>query len=102
MKTEKFDLKAEFGAETRFELQPTPDAFTRFKEKLFTLRLAQAGTKWETALRNAATEAAALAWTTTVPALVFPELFEEKVDAAIRKDKLQTSIWRKSRDLVTV
>jgi hypothetical protein len=101
MNTQKFDLKAEFGAETRFELQPTPDAFARLKDKLFTLRLAQAGTKWETALRNAANEAAALAWTTTIPALVFPVLFEEKVAAAINKDKLQTSIWRKSRDLIT-
>jgi hypothetical protein len=100
MNTNKIAVTTEFGAETRFELQPTPDAFTRLKDKLVALRLSQAGTKWETALRDAANDAAALAWTTTVPALVFPVLFEEKVAAAISKDKRQTSIWRKSRDLV--
>jgi|SRR5580658_4050142 hypothetical protein len=101
MKTKRFDLRAEFGAETRFELRPTPDAFARLKDKLLALRLAEAGVKWETALQGAASEAAALAWTTTIPSLVFPMLFEEKVAAAISKDKLQTSIWRKSRDLIT-
>ena len=65
------------------------------------LRLVRAGTKWENAVQDAANEAAALAWTTTVPALVFPVLFEEKVVAAMNKDKLQTSIWRKSQELLT-
>lgn len=101
MNTNKIALTADFGAETRFELSPQPDAFARFKDKLIALRLARAGTKWETAVQDAANEAAALAWTTTVPALVFPVLFEEKVLAAMNKDKLQTSIWRKSQELLT-
>jgi hypothetical protein len=101
MKTNKIALETAFGAETRFDLQPQPDAFTRFKDKLVALRLARAGTKWEAALQDAANEAAAIAWTTTVPALVFPELFEEKVTAAFSKDRRQTSIWRKSQELLT-
>jgi hypothetical protein len=100
MKTEKFDLPAEFGAETRFEVQPTPDDFARLKERLLAIRVQQAGAKWEAPIRDAANEAAALAWTTTIPSLVFPVLFEEKVAAAVNKDKRQTSIWRKSRELL--
>ena len=100
MNTNKIALTTEFGAETRFELSPTPDAFARLKDKLLTLRLAQAGTKWESALQAAANDAAALAWTTTVPALFFPVLFEEKAAAAFSKDKRQTSIWRKSEELL--
>jgi hypothetical protein len=99
MNRNKFDLPAEFGAETRFEIQPTPDAFTRLKERLLAIRVQEAGAKWEAPIRDAANEAAALAWTTTVPALIFPVLFEERVAAAVNKDKRQTSIWRKSRDL---
>jgi hypothetical protein len=102
MNTNKTVLQAEFGADTRFELRPTPDAFTRLKDRLLAIRLSETGTKWEAALRDAANDAAALAWTTTIPSLVFPVPFEEKVATAICKDKTQTRIWRKSRELVAV
>lgn len=109
MNTNKTALKTEFGAETRFELQPAMDssfravseqAFERLKDKLFAIRLQQAGTKWEAPLRDAASEAAALAWTTTIPSLFFPALFEEKAAAAISQGKRQARILKRSRELL--
>jgi hypothetical protein len=107
MKTNRFDLKADFGADTRFELLPTlplqatqEDEFERFKAKLLAARLREAGAKWEIPLQDAANEAAALAWTTTVPSLVFPALFEEKAAAAVLQTRRQARILRKSRDLI--
>jgi|HubBroStandDraft_2_1064218.scaffolds.fasta_scaffold81402_2 hypothetical protein len=109
MNTKKIALTAQFGAETRFELQPTQavlfdaayeGAFERLKNKLLDGRLRRAGAKWDGPLRDAAGEAAAIAWTTSVPSLVFPELFEEKIAAAVSQDKRQTRILRKSRELL--
>lgn len=100
MNTNKTILKTEFGADTRFELRPTPDKFERLKNKLLAIRVQQAGAKWEEPLRDAANEAAALAWTTTVPSLVFPELFEEKIAATVAQTQRQERILRKSRELL--
>lgn len=100
MNTNKTVLQAEFGTDTRFELRPTPDKFERLKNKLLALRVQQDGTRWEEPLRDAANEAAALAWTTSVPSLVFPVLFEEKIAAAVSQTKRQEQILRKSRELV--
>jgi hypothetical protein len=100
MNTNKTVLKTEFGTDTRFELRPTPDKFERLKNKLLAIRVQQAGAKWEEPLRDAANEAAALAWTTTVPSLVFPELFEEKIAAAVSQTQRQERILRKSRELL--
>jgi len=109
MNTNRIALKAQFGAETRFELQPTQPvlfdaayegAFERLKNKLLDGKLRRAGTKWDGPLRDAASEAAALAWTTNVPSLVFPVLFEEKITAAVSQDRRQTRILRKSRELL--
>ena len=44
-------------------------------------------------LRRAANDAAALAWTTVFPLLVFPVLFEEKTDAAILRVERQARIY---------
>jgi hypothetical protein len=109
MNVNKIALKAQFGAETRFELQPTQavlfdaayeGSFERLKNKLLDGKLRRAGTKWDGPLRDAANEAAAIAWTTSVPSLVFPVLFEEKITAAVSQDKRQTRIFRKSRELL--
>lgn len=107
MKTKRIALEAEFGAETRFELQPV-DAFRaihekefeRLKSRLLGSRQREAGTKWETPLRDAANEAAALAWTTPVPLLAFPVLFEEKAAAAVLQSRRQARILKKSRELL--
>ncbi len=107
MKTNKITLPAEFGADTRFELLPaTPyrgtaeDEFERLKWKLLADHLREAGAKWEAPLRDAAGEAAALAWTTPVPLLVFPALFEEKAATAVLQTKRQERILERSRELL--
>ena len=107
MKTKRTALQAEFGADTRFELQPM-DAFTaihenefeRLKGRLLAIRQQEAGTKWEAPLRDAANEAAALAWTTPTPLLVFPVLFEEKAAVAVLQNQRQARILKKSRELL--
>jgi hypothetical protein len=107
MNTKKIAQKAEFGAETGFELpsiapfgETHENEFERLKGKLLASRLQQAGTKWEAPLRDAASEAAALAWTTTAPLLFFPELFEEKAVTAVLQNKRQARILKKSRELL--
>ncbi|MDR3377043.1 MAG: hypothetical protein P4M10_00035, partial [Verrucomicrobiae bacterium] len=82
-------LEAIFGPETRFELLPSPPApfralqeseFERLKNRLVTeTLLAAAQPESNTIIRRAANEAAALAWVTFYPLLVFPALFEEKL-----------------------
>jgi len=49
-------------------------------------------------LRRAANEAAALAWVTTFPLLVFPVLFEEKTALAVRQAARQARIY--GRELI--
>ena len=53
-------------------------------------------------LRRAANEAAALAWVTLYPLLVFPVLFEEKAAAAVRQTERQARIYATSRQLLDV
>ena len=107
MNTKKIALEAEFGTETRFELLPVvlfrdihENEFERLKGKLLAIRIQGAGTKWDAPLRDAANEAAALAWTTNIPLLVFPVLFEEKAAAAVLQNRRQARILKKSRELL--
>ena len=83
-------VPTEFGPETRFELRPAPPApfratreteFERLKNRLLAEQLAGATPELNAPLRRAANEAAALAWVTFYPLLVFPVLFEEKTAA---------------------
>jgi len=81
-------VPARFGPEMRFELRPAPPApfratqeteFERLKNRLLARQLAEAPTpELNPPLRRAANDAAALAWDTLYPLLVFPVLFEEK------------------------
>ncbi len=101
-----------FVPETRFELQPGPPApfratqeneFERLKNQLLTLQLAElAKPDLNVPLRHAANEAAALAWVTLYPLLVFPALFEEKAAAAVRQTERQARIYESSRELLGV
>lgn len=109
MNTKKWTLKVEFGDEAGFELPPAiryraadENEFERLKSRLLGSRLREAGTRWEATLRDAAGEAAALAWTTPVPLLVFPALFEEKAAAAVFQARRQERILSKSRELLAV
>ena len=103
-------LKAKFRPETRFELRPTPPApflasreteFERLKNRLLTeTLLATAQPELNAAIRRAANEAAALAWVTLHPLLVFPTLFEEKARHALRHAERQARIYANSPELV--
>jgi len=103
-------VPTEFEAETQFALRPTAGAtfraalemeFERLKARLLAREVDEANTPdLEAPLERAANEAAALAWETIVPLLVFPVLFEEKTAAALRQSKRQARIWA-GRELVT-
>ncbi len=103
-------LKTRFGPDTRFEVGPrttipfreVQDAeLERLKRRLLTERL---GEVLEPGLAGyvsaAANEAAALAWVTPYPLLVFPTLFAEKADAALRRAERQEQIRLLSRELL--
>ena len=110
MNKNKTFVPARFGPETRFELPPGPPApfratqeteFERLKDELLARQLQQATeAELNAPLRRAANEAAALAWVTLFPLLVFPVLFEEKTAAAVRQAERQARIYASSRELV--
>ena len=102
-------LPAEFSPETRFEARPAPPApfranleteFDRLKSRLLTeTLLATAQPELNPAIRRAANEAAALAWVTFYPLLVFPALFEEKLRHALGHAERKARIYADSREL---
>lgn len=102
-------LGARFGPQTRFTVKPAPaaarafqaDALERLKNRLLGEQLA--GTEQlglGARLQRAANEAAALAWTTTFPLLVFPALFDEKVRTALLQAQRQAGVRERSRELL--
>lgn len=103
-------LRAEFSPETRFAVRPAPPTpfratqeteFERLKSRLLTEKLlATARPEVNVAIRRAANEAAALAWVTFYPLLVFPTLFEEKIRSAIRHAERQARVYANSPELV--
>ena len=102
-------LEPSFAPETRFEVNPAPyravhaDRFERLKAELLTNRLKEV---WEpelsSQLRRAANEAAALAWVTPYPLLMFPVLFEEKVESTLAIAERQEQVRRRTRELLAV
>ncbi len=112
MKRNEIRVPARFGPETRFEVRPAPPApframleteFERLKGRLLARQLAKApAAELNPPLRRAANEAAALAWETLYPLLVFPVLFEEKIEAALRQVERQAHILESSRELLAI
>ena len=112
MNKNKTRVPARFGPETRFELRPAPPApfratqeteFEQLKDQLLARAIGRgAGPELNAPLRRAANEAAALAWATLYPLLVFPVLFEEKTQAALRQVERQARIFESSRELLAV
>ena len=112
MNRDQTRVAARFAPETRFELRPGPpvpfratreDEFERLKRRLLTLQLAELPRpELNAPLRRAANEAAALAWVTLYPLLVFPALFEEKAAVAVRHVERQARIYETSRELLGV
>jgi hypothetical protein len=105
-------LRTEFGPESRFEVSPLPaapfragyeDELERLKNRLLAQRLGEAwGADESSQLRRAANEAAALAWLTKYPLLVFPVLFEEKAESSLARAEQQDRVRRISRELLGV
>ena len=112
MNRNKTKIRAEFEPETHFELRAGPPApfratqeneFERLKNQLLARQLAAAqAPELNTPLRRAANDAAALAWATLFPLLVFPVLFEEKTGAALRQLERQAHVYKNSRELLPV
>jgi hypothetical protein len=105
-------VPADFGPDTRFELSPVSAApfrvlqeswFEKLKSALLADRLEP---EWEpevtSQIRRAANDAAALAWITQYPLLVFPVLFEEKADAALLVSDRQEAVRQRSRELLGI
>ena len=84
-------VNPEFAPETKFETGAVPfrasleNDFERLKNQMLARQLDELERPdLNTVIRRAANEAAALAWITFYPLLVFPALFEEKAAAALR------------------
>ena len=110
MKLNKERVKARFGPDTRFEVQPVPaapfralheDELEQLKSRLLRQRLNENGVpEIHSRLRRAANEAAALVWASSFPLLVFPELFEEKAGVALQQAQHQASVRERSREIL--
>ena len=106
MKNKDIKIKARFGPETRFEVQARPGApfraladteLERLKTELLREALQQiSDPELNAPLRRAANEAAALAWATWYPLLLFPLLFQEKAETATRQTARQAEIRQRS------
>jgi len=100
----------EFEAEGRYNPELTAgqaraarqDEFEGLKAMLLEERLEKAWGEETEALRGAANDAAALAWLTPFPTLVFPELFEERAARAIAVADRQAEVRKTSRELLAV
>ena len=110
MKNRNTTLTARFAPETRFVLPPTTHTpfranleteFERLKHRLLAETLDEAEQPGlNVPLRRAANEAAALAWVTFYPLLVFPALFEEKSRVAVRQAARQAHIYANSPEII--
>jgi len=110
MKTNERRVPTQFEPETRFEVQPATAAnfratqeteLERLKYRLLQERLNRtANVTLNASLRRAANEAAALAWVTAFPLLLFPGLFEEKARAAQLHAARQAQVRERSEELL--
>jgi len=112
MKANNSGMHTRFLPETRFEVEPAPpapfraheaDPLERLKRRLLDGHLEGV---WDAEtncrLRRAANEAAALAWVTPYPLLVFPVLFEEQAAAAATRAQRQAQVRLRSRELLAL
>jgi hypothetical protein len=105
-------VQTRFAPATRFEVRPMPtapfravqeDHFERLRNRLLGERLTEAvDPHTYSGLRRAANEAAALAWATAFPLLVFPALFEEKAEATLNYELRQEDVRARSRELLVL
>jgi hypothetical protein len=98
---------AEFAAETRFDVnagasrEAQKGLFEPLKKRLLQEQLwTLTELSLHTEVRRAANEAAALAWLTPFPVLLFPVLFQEKAEEALHRAAAQDRILERSRLLM--
>jgi len=109
MKAKRQRVPTRFAPDIRFELRPATDLpyrltqmteLERLKGRLLLRQLDEPASLEVNALvRRAANEAAALAWVSPFPLLLFPELFTEKARTARRQATRQARIRERSRQL---
>jgi hypothetical protein len=109
MKKKKLRLRYEPG--NRFEVRPAPAApfrgtleteLERLKARLLERLLDAAEGRLAAPYRRAANDAAAVAWTTCYPLLVFPELLAEKAREAQARDEHQRAVLARSPRIMDV
>jgi hypothetical protein len=103
-------VPTEFAPEVRFEVTPVPPTPFRawqdtelehLKNRLLQERLEGIwAPRLRSSLLRAANDAAALAWMTPYPLLVFPVLFEEKARIAWQHTERQNEVRKRSRELL--
>jgi|SRR5688572_30331508 len=107
MKKKKLRLRFEPG--NRFDVTPAPAApfrgtqeteLERLKAKLLGRLLDATDVELYAPYRRAANEAAAVAWTTYFPLLVFPELLGEKVREVRDQHQHQQGVLARSRGIM--
>ena len=96
-----------FGREVRFDVPTVPyratetTALEELKARLLRQFLEQTTDPAQnTALRRAANDAAALAWVTPYPTLVFPVLFDEQAQTALLQCRRQARVHQRSLNLL--
>lgn len=101
------NVRTRFAREVRFDVKTTPfraeqtTELEKLKNRLLQRLLEEAQDSDQNALfRRAANDAAALAWVTAFPLLLFPELLAEKVRAALLQRERQARVRRRSRNLL--
>jgi hypothetical protein len=103
-------VPTEFAPEVRFEVRPGFPAPSRARQdselEHLKNRLLQewlegiCAPRLRSSLLRAANDAAALAWVTPYPLLVFPVLFHEKARSAWQHTERQNAVRQRSRELL--
>ena len=107
MKKTNERVRTRFAPAVRFNVAPVSyratetTALEKLKDRLLRQLLEQTTDPAEnTILRRAANDAAALAWVTRYPLLVFPTLLEEKAQTATLQCQRQAGIRQRSLNLL--
>ena len=103
-------VPTEFAPEIRFDVTPVPVApfratletrFDHLKEQLLMERLGQLKDRgFNSQVRRAANEAAALALVTPYPLLLFPSLFEERTQKILDCDERENQVAQPGLELL--
>jgi len=116
MKANYRRVPTEFAPDTEFEVKPVAAVLREANESRFEQLKTRLLLEWleesapelaangeaQNRVRRAAGEAAALAWVTQYPLLVFPLLFAEKAGAALVQAQRQDWVRQRSREWLAV